>query len=357
MEQMVVNPYYALGIAVIILLALYLFLWPDSPLVRRIRRFLVHTRRAEIEDALKFLYECEQTLKTCDQSMLMQALDLTDARTEQLIEELLALQLIEKDEKGIRLNEQGIEYALRVVRLHRLWERYLAEQTSIPEDKWHAAAELKEHQLNMGDARRLSRELGNPLYDPHGDPIPTEEGIVPPFRGIPLTQIEEGQSGRIVQFEDEPEGRYSFLRSQGLALGAIITLKKKEAQQILLSLNGRDLYIPLWMGPAVFVQPLDPSEIELESLSTLLALKNNEKGRVIGISRACRGPQRRRLMDLGVVPGTVISKELSSLGGDPAAYKIKDTLIALRSDQAKMIQIQKLQENEHRTAEKEKANP
>jgi len=276
--------------------------------------------------------------------MLMQALNLNPGRTEQLVEQLLALELIEKDEKGIRLNEQGREYALRVIRVHRLWERYLSEQTSIPEEKWHAAAELKEHQLNIGDARRLSRELGNPLYDPHGDPIPTEEGIVPPFKGIPLTQIEEGQSGRIVQLEDEPEGRYSFLRSQGLALGTIITLKKKEEQNLLLSVDGEEVHIPLWMAPAVFVQPLDISESGAASVSTLLALKEDEKGQVVGISRACRGPQRRRLMDLGVVPGTIISRELSSLGGDPVAYKIKDTLIALRSDQAKMIQIRKLKE-------------
>jgi len=341
---MIVNPYYALGVAILVLIVLYFLFWPYSPLVRRIRRLVTDSKRAEIEDALKFLYECQRSGTNCDQKILAQALNIKSGRMQHLIDQLLSLQLVEKDDVGFHLTEQGIDYALRVIRVHRLWERYLAEQTSIPEDKWHTAAELKEHQLNLSDARRLSKELGNPLYDPHGDPIPTEEGILPPEKGIPLNELEVGTSGHVVQLEDEPETRYSTLRSEGLALGSIVTVKKRNEQNLLLSVDGREIELPLWMAPAVFIQPMEESELETGGVFTLLALKNNEKGQVISISRACRGPQRRRLMDLGVVPGTIISRELSSLGGDPVAYKIKDTLIALRSDQAKMIQIRKIEE-------------
>ncbi len=343
---MYVNPFYALTIAIIGLVVLYFLFWPDSPVVRRIRRFLMHTKRAEIEDALKVLYECQRTQDFCEQKVLMQALDITAGHLEQLINELLVLQLAEKTGEGIRLTDKGLEYALRVIRLHRLWEHYLAEQTSIPEDKWHAAAELKEHQLGLDDAKRLSKALGNPLYGPHGDPIPTEEGLVPPFRGITLNRMEEGQTGRVVQLEDEPAERYTALRSRGVALGTLITLKKKEDQRLLLLVDGQEAELQLWHALAVYVQPLDPSETEAGNITTLLSLKTGEKGQVVGISRACRGPQRRRLMDLGVVPGSIISRELSSLGGDPVAYKIKDTLIALRSDQAKMIQIRKIGQKE-----------
>jgi len=60
---------------------------------------------------------------------------------------------------------------------------------------------------------------------------------------------------------------------------------------------------------------------------------------VVRLSAACQGPQRRRLLDLGVVPGTLISAEFSSPGGDPIAYMIRGALIALRRTQAELIQV------------------
>jgi DtxR family Mn-dependent transcriptional regulator len=72
---------------------------------------------------------------------------------------------------------------------------------------------------------------------------------------------------------------------------------------------------------------------------TLSSLKHGEKAEVSHIDRSCRGTQRRRLMDLGVVPGTVITMEMTSAGGDPRAYNIRGALIALRKEQADLINI------------------
>ena len=58
----------------------------------------------------------------------------------------------------------------------------------------------------------------------------------------------------------------------------------------------------------------------------------------------CRGQQRRRIMDLGVIPGTVISMEMTSASGDPIAYNIRGAVIALRKSQADMIQIKRVEE-------------
>ncbi|NDJ54658.1 MAG: ferrous iron transport protein A [Chloroflexi bacterium] len=53
----------------------------------------------------------------------------------------------------------------------------------------------------------------------------------------------------------------------------------------------------------------------------------------------CQGLTRRRLMDLGILPGTRLVAELSSPLGDPTAYRVRDTLIALRRDQASLIEV------------------
>ncbi len=75
----------------------------------------------------------------------------------------------------------------------------------------------------------------------------------------------------------------------------------------------------------------------IEKLKPLSTLKIGEKGKVLGIAKHLRGQQRRRLMDLGIVPGTEISAELSSVSGDPVAYKVRGATIALRKQQTEKI--------------------
>jgi DtxR family transcriptional regulator, Mn-dependent transcriptional regulator len=69
----------------------------------------------------------------------------------------------------------------------------------------------------------------------------------------------------------------------------------------------------------------------------LSSLKVGEQGTILGIAKALRGQQRRRLMDLGIVPGTKIEAELESFSGDPVAYKVRGTTVALRKQQTDKI--------------------
>jgi DtxR family Mn-dependent transcriptional regulator len=78
-------------------------------------------------------------------------------------------------------------------------------------------------------------------------------------------------------------------------------------------------------------------------VDTLRDLPQGEVGRVVDLSPACRGSQRRRLLDLGVVKGTEIVPELVSAGGDPVAYRIRGALIALRREQAEWIRIERVE--------------
>jgi len=61
--------------------------------------------------------------------------------------------------------------------------------------------------------------------------------------------------------------------------------------------------------------------------------------RVIGINERCNGLERRRLLDLGILPGTLIKAELQSPSGDPIAYRIRDTIIGLRKEQTCLIEV------------------
>ncbi|MBP1690725.1 MAG: DtxR family transcriptional regulator, partial [Bacteroidetes bacterium] len=71
--------------------------------------------------------------------------------------------------------------------------------------------------------------------------------------------------------------------------------------------------------------------------ATLTAVESGKSVVVTAISRACRGQQRRRIMDLGIVPGTRVTPELDSLTGNPRAYLVRGTLVALRNEQTDQI--------------------
>jgi Fe2+ transport system protein FeoA len=75
---------------------------------------------------------------------------------------------------------------------------------------------------------------------------------------------------------------------------------------------------------------------------TLCDLKLGQQAKVINISQNCQGAERRRFMDLGILPGTVIEVEMNSPIGDPTAYNIRGALIALRREQTQLINIQEV---------------
>lgn len=74
-----------------------------------------------------------------------------------------------------------------------------------------------------------------------------------------------------------------------------------------------------------------------ENTITLRDLKPGQQAKVVNISQGCQGAERRRFMDLGIVPGTIIEAEMTSPSGDPTAYNIRGAVIALRREQAQFI--------------------
>ena len=67
------------------------------------------------------------------------------------------------------------------------------------------------------------------------------------------------------------------------------------------------------------------------------ALPINCVGKVIDLK--CTGDIRRRLLDLGIVKGTKITSVLKSPSGDPTAFEIRGSIIALRKEDAHLIEV------------------
>ncbi|GAB4286078.1 MAG: hypothetical protein Kow0098_00820 [Ignavibacteriaceae bacterium] len=333
-----------LGISVIAILAA--IFWPERGIYATYQRMKNNNSRVLIEDALKHLYDYEERNINATLRSLAGHLSLSGDDTIKLVEKLRSMGLIESKKDSVFLTPSGRSYALRVIRIHRLWERYLADETSIKESEWHLDAEEKEHLITAAQAEQLAAQMGNPVFDPHGDPIPTNKGELPERKGLPLSELKTGEFGRIVHIEDEPYAIYTQLIAQGLHPGVQVRVISVTKEKIIFEANGEECILAPLFAANVHVVPLQRQEDITREFKKLSSLRKGEKAVIAGISEACRGPQRRRLLDLGVVPGSVVTAELESIGSDPVAYNIKGATIAIRKKNADQIFIKEFNEQE-----------
>lgn len=323
---------------------LVVLLWPVHGLLWRVLGMTRATGRVQTEDALKHLYDCEYRTQPCTLQSLAGALGLSGNRAVSLLERLEQHGLARAEAGRYLLTSEGRGYALRVIRIHRLWERYLAEETGLEAPEWHAQAEIREHRTTLEEAKALAARMGFPRYDPHGDPIPTETGEIAPARGCPVTDLAAGSSAEVVHVEDEPPAVYAQLVAEGLQQGSRVRVIESSPQRIRLESDGDEHVLAPVVAANLSVVELPEEEEPAGPVERLSSLALGESARVKGISAACRGPERRRMLDLGLVPGTLVEAEMKSPAGDPTAYRIRGAMIALRRSQAELIHVERTAE-------------
>ncbi len=332
-----VDPLTSLIVGFVIILFLTWVYLPGKGLLARWKRSKKNTHRVLIEDSLKHLYNCEYNGINCTLNSVAGNVSISADEAAKVVKKLEELELITSHESGISLTPEGRAYALRIIRTHRLWEKYLADETSVGEEDWHIAAEEIEHNITPAQADALAAQIGNPVFDPHGDPIPSAKGDLPVKKGNALNTLKAGEFARIIHIEDEPNAIYSQLVAAGLYPGMQVKMIESSKDRINFLANGEEVVLaPLFAKNVTIISIKDEPTVK-GKFKSLSSLSVGEKGTVLGISKRCRGQQRRRLMDLGVVPGTEIEAEMKSIGGDPVAYRIRGASIALRKNQADKI--------------------
>jgi DtxR family Mn-dependent transcriptional regulator len=324
--------------------------WPRRGVVARVARASRLRERVLLEDALKHVYTCESIGRTPTLESVAGQLEVSTGRAAELLSKLADLELVRSTDGEPTLTDAGRESALRLVRAHRLWERYLADRTGVPAGEWHVEAERMEHALSVAETETLAARLGQPAWDPHGDPIPTAAGALPEIHRLTLAEAPPNRTVEVVHMEDEPREIYDALLADGLGLGARLDVVERSPNVVRVRAGGREWPITDVVARNVTVRLLPEGASADEPLETLADLEVGEVGRVLEISPACRGAQRRRLLDLGIVGGTEITAELASASGDPVAYRIRGALIALRREQAEWIRIERVKQEERAEA-------
>ena len=128
--------------------------------------------------------------------------------------------------KGVYLTEEGQRRANSVIRRHRLWECFLTDKLAIPWDRVHDLACRLEHATDSMVTEALADYLGHPATCPHGNPIPSTEGKMPPPEGIPLVDLAPGEGGVILRIHPVSALLISHLTEKGIWPGKEIEVKE-----------------------------------------------------------------------------------------------------------------------------------
>jgi len=214
----------------------------------------------------------------------------------------------------------------------------------VAEGEWHQRAERQEHLLTPQETEALAARLGHPTHDPHGDAIPKPDGALEGEPGRSLNSVPPQTPALITHLEDEPDTVYRQLLATGLRPGMKAFVIEKSPTRIRFWADGNEHVLAPVLAENVSIRLLPEFRTEeLIEEEFLSGLKPGAPTRVIGLSPACRGAERRRLLDLGFVPGTQVEVEMVSPGGDPTAYRVRDTVVALRREQANLIRVSSLE--------------
>jgi DtxR family Mn-dependent transcriptional regulator len=179
---------------------------------------------------LKAVYALETRLEgPVPTNALAERLGVTPGSVSGMLRRLDELGLLEHERyRGVTLTAEGRRVALRTLRNHRLLELLLVELLDVPWDRVHREAELLEHVLSDELAERIAAKLGNPEFDPHGDPIPSRELDLTERETRSLEEVDVGETVAFVRVSDSDPAMLRYLSERGIVPG--VTLKVVDRQ-------------------------------------------------------------------------------------------------------------------------------
>jgi len=172
------------------------------------------------ENYLKAIYHLSAKAESVSTNEIAAALNTKAASVTDMLKKLAEKELINYAKyQGVTLTSSGENIALNIVRKHRLWEYFLVEKLNFKWDEVHDVAEELEHISSRELINRLDDFMGNPKYDPHGDPIPDRHGNFKAHELKPVSSLEVNKEGVISGVRDHSPAFLQYLEKTGLIIG------------------------------------------------------------------------------------------------------------------------------------------
>ena len=210
------------------------------------------------ENYLKAIYKIsEKEGKPASTNAIASEMQTSAASVTDMIKRLSEKGLINYERyKGVTLTSEGNKFATTLIRKHRLWEVFLVDKLDFSWDKVHDIAEQLEHIQSEELVERLDEFLGNPSFDPHGDPIPDAEGNFAFRKQVPLNELSIGESGIVVGVQNHSTPFLQYLDRLSLVLGTEVTVLEKFEydESIKINLKGKEMILSKKVNQNLFIQ-------------------------------------------------------------------------------------------------------
>jgi DtxR family Mn-dependent transcriptional regulator len=215
-------------------------------------------RQETIENYLKTIYNLSSNnSNVVVNQQLANKLSISPASVTEGLRKLHELKYVVYEKSyGTRLTSTGVKLALSIVRRHRIWETYLAKELGFGWDEVHEIAEELEHIKNDKLINKLATILGNPMFDPHGDPIPDAKGKIKKSNFIKLSEAKPKSNYTLMGVTDHSVAFLKFLEKHQLIIGANIEVKGIEEfdNTIMLICNKKEVTISAKAGECMIVE-------------------------------------------------------------------------------------------------------
>ncbi len=177
------------------------------------------------EEYCECIYEMREDQAEIIQARLAERLNVSRASVSEMVKRMEAASLLKVDQTQLQLTAKGEELASRIVRRHRLAERFLIDVIGLPWERAHHEACKWEHVISADVEEGLVRLLGNPTTCPHGNPIPGT--ALSNVAVTALAKVAQGTRFTVVRIPEEIEerdGALHDLQSQHITPGRECTL-------------------------------------------------------------------------------------------------------------------------------------
>ncbi len=183
-----------------------------------------------VEDYLKAVFALETRLEgAVPTTALANRLGITPGSVSAMLRRLADLGLLAHEPyRGVLLTDEGRRIALRTLRSHRLLELFLVEVLDVPWDRVHDEAERLEHAVSDDLVERIAAKLGQPEFDPHGDPIPDRQLALEEPVTRSLHELEVGDAARFVRVSDADPAMLRYLAERGVVPGESLVLVDRQ---------------------------------------------------------------------------------------------------------------------------------
>src|SRR5205085_7374226 len=180
------------------------------------------------ENYIKAIYHLQGDAITVTTNELARELQTKPASVTDMMKKLKAKKLLHyQPYQGFKLSQEGKKVALIIIRRHRLWEFFLAEKLKFNWDEVHAVAEDLEHVSSKKLIDKLDEFLGFPRFDPHGDPIPDNNGRVETSKQVCLQNLPVNKPAMVCHVSDQSSEMLELLSHKKIAIGTRLEVKRK----------------------------------------------------------------------------------------------------------------------------------